>query len=190
MKTINKKYKMSKNKIMLIVLLALTPMIGFSQSLFEKYEDLDEVTTVVVSKSAFRLLGKIGAESNSKNHIDIEDAKSLDNLYVFTTEDQSIADEMYLDVKKYLKSENLSELFRIKDKDGNVKIYVREGKDDDHVKEIFMVIKNIKHVKLEERNPSIVVMSLTGDIDLNKVGRIMDKMNVPGGKHIKKATNK
>jgi len=189
MKTININNKMKINRIILILLLAVTPLISFSQSLFEKYEDLDDVTTVVVTKSAFRLMGKIGGDSKeAKEYID--DVRSLDNLAVYTTSDKSIAANMKADVKKYLKTENLSELFRVKDKQGNVKIYVREGKDDEHVKELFMFIENIDRIKIEGEEMQAVIVTLTGDIDLKRVGKIIDKMNVPGGNHIKEATNK
>jgi len=186
MKTNN---KIKSVKYMLILLLAVTPLISFSQSLFEKYEDLDDVTTVVVTKSAFRLMAKIGGDSEeAKEYID--DVKNLENLAVYTTSDLKIAAQMKTDVTKYLKSSDLSELFRVKDKDGNVKIYVKEGKDDKHIKELFMFIDNIKNVHLSGNSPSVVLVSLTGNIDLDKVGRVIEKMNVPGGKHIKSATTK
>lgn len=189
MKTIKNTYKIKKKQILLLLLMAMTPVILFSQSLFEKYEDYDEVTTVVVTKSAFRLMGKIGGDSQEAKDY-INDVQNLDNLAVYTTSDESLAAKMKADVKKYLKSENLSELFRVKDKNGNVKIYVREGIDDDHVKELFMFIENVDKMKIEGETMKAVIVTLTGNIDLNRVGKIIDKMNIPGGTHIKEATNK
>jgi len=189
MKNLNKIYKMNTKKVILLLLLAVTPLVSFSQSLFEKYEDLDDVTTVVVTKSAFRLMGKIGGDSKEAKEY-IEDVRNLDNLAIYTTSDPSIAAKMKADVKKYLKTDNLSELFRVKDKNGNVKIYVKEGRDDSHVKELFMFIENIDKIKIEGKEMNAVIVTLTGDIDLERVGKIIDKMNVPGGEHIKEATNK
>lgn len=185
MKTINK-YRMKSNKIAIAFLLAVLPVITFSQSLFEKYEDLDEVSTVVVTKHAFRLMGKIGGDSTeAKEYVDM--VQNLDNLTVYTTEDKSVAAQIKADVKKYLKSSELSELVRIKDKDANVRIYVREGRDDTHVKELFMFVNSLNSVNINGRTPSVVVISLTGDIDLDKISELTDKMNIPGGKHLKKA---
>ena len=189
MKNSTKIYKMNTKKVMLIILLAIIPLISFSQSLFEKYEDLDDVTTVVVTKSAFRLMGKIGGDTKEAKEY-IEDVRNLDNLAIYTTSDPTIAAKMKADVKKYLKTENLSELFRVKDKSGNVKIYVKEGSDDEHVKELFMFIENIDKIKVGGNEMNAVIVTLTGDIDLERVGKIIDKMNVPGGEHIKEATNK
>ncbi len=185
MKTINK-YKIKANKYVYAFLLMILPLISFSQSLFEKYEDLDEVSTVVVTKHAFRLMGKIGGDSaEAKEYVDM--VQNLDNLTVYTTEDKDVAAQIKADVKKYLKSSDLSELVRVKDKDANVKIYVREGRDDSHVKELFMFINNLNNVSVNGKSPSVVVVSLTGDIDLDKISELTDKMNIPGGKHLKKA---
>lgn len=186
MKTINK-YKMKSNRFAVVILMAILPLVSFSQSLFEKYEDLDEVSTVVVTKHAFRLMAKIGGDSKeAKEYVDM--VQTLDNLTVYTTENKGIAAKIKADVKKYLNTAELSELVRVKDEEANVRIYVREGRDDSHVKELFMFVNSINNVKLNGRTPSVVVVSLTGDIDLEKIGELTDKMNIPGGKHLKKAT--
>jgi hypothetical protein len=98
---------------------------------------------------------------------------------------------MVSDIKKYLKSTKLSELMRIKDKDANVKIYVKEGKDEDHVSELFMFITSFKNnLKVSGRKPEVVIVSLSGNIDLNKIGELTEKMNIPGGEQVKKASKK
>lgn len=97
-----------------------------AQSLFDKYEDLDKVSAVVVNKSMFNLLSKIDVEVDDPEAKDFMDiAKSLNNLKVFITEDQAIGADMKASVEKYLKTAKLEELMRVKDKDANVKfIYV------------------------------------------------------------------
>lgn len=37
----------------------------------------------------------------------------------------------------------MEELMRVKDKDANVKFYIRQGKDADHVKELLMFVDGI-----------------------------------------------
>lgn len=167
---------MKFNKLILTILLATLPLITFSQSIFEKYEDLDDVTTVVVSKHAFMLLKSLGGDSKEAQEFRTT-VKSLDNLTVYSTDKVQISNDIKKDVKRYLKSENLSELMRIKDKSTNVKIYVREGRDQDHIKELFMIIDNFKNANATNKNFSIV--SLTGDIDLNKIEEIIEKLPIP-----------
>jgi len=38
----------------------------------------------------------------------------------------------------------------------------------------------------EQRKIETVVMSLTGDIDLNEISKLTEKMNIPGGQHLEK----
>jgi hypothetical protein len=75
---------------------------------------------------------------------------------------------MLVTMKKYIASEKLSELMRVKDKGQTVRVYVREGKSTNFVKELIMFVKN--------KDGQTVLMSLTGNIDLRKIGKIADKV--------------
>ena len=167
-------------KFIVILVMAILPLSGFSQSIFDKYEDLDDVTTVVVSKKAFELLGKMGVEVDDKESQDFIDiTTSLTGLKVFTTESKSISAEMKTSVDKYLGSNSMEELMRVKDKEANIKFYVKEGKDDDHVRELLMFMTGIKDVEANGRKVETVLLSLTGDIDLNKISSLTNRMNLP-----------
>ena len=167
-------------KYILILMMAVLPVAGFSQSLFDKYEDLDDVTSVVVSKKAFELLAKMDIETDDPEAQDFMDiATSVSSLKVFTTDNQSIGADMKASVSKYLKSSSLTELMRVKDKDANVKFYIKEGKDSDHVSELLMFVTGIKDVEANGRNFETVLLSLTGNIDLNKISSLTNKMNLP-----------
>ena len=84
-------------------------------------------------------------------------------------------------MSKYLKKANLQELMRVKDKDVNVKFYVREGRNKDHVEELLMFVTGIGAIKndVKGRNIETVLLSITGDIDLNKIGTLTNKMDLP-----------
>ena len=169
-------------KIFIIFILTLVQLAGFSQSLFDKYEDLDNVTSVVVNKSMFNLLSKIDVEVDDPEAKDFMDiAQSVNSLKVFTTDDKDVGADMLVSVNKYLKSESLEELMRIKDKDANVKFYIKSGKDDDHVSELLMFVTGMKNVDvdIDGRKFETVLLSLTGDIDLNKINSLTKKMNLP-----------
>lgn len=176
-------------KYILILLIAVLPLSGFSQSLFDKYEDLDDVTSVVVNKSMFNLLAKIDVEVDDAEAQDFMDvASSLKSLKVFTTDNKQIGDDMKSSVSSYLKSSKMEELMRVKDKDANVKFYIKQGKDDDHVSELLMFITGLKDVETDGRKFETVLLSLTGDIDLNKINSLTNKMNLP--KELNKAGKK
>ncbi len=168
-------------KYIAIVVFSVLPLVGFSQSAFDKFEDLDEVTTVVVNESMFKLLSKIDVEVDDREAKDFMDiAQSLKSLKVFTTEDKGVGTDMKSSVDKYLKSSSLDELMRIKDKDANVKFYIKSGKDDDHVSELLMFVTGMNaNVEANGRKFETVLLSLTGDIDLNKINSLTKKMNLP-----------
>lgn len=167
-------------KYILILLVAVTPIAGFSQSLFDKYEDLEDVTSVVVSKKAFELLAKMDIEVDDPEAQDFMDiATSVSSLKVFTTDNESIGADMKASVNKYLRSSSLTELMRVKDKDANVKFYIKEGSDDDHVSELLMFVTGIKEIEANGRKFETVLLSLTGNIDLNKINSLTNKMNLP-----------
>lgn len=186
MKTTN---KFNMKHIVIAIVLAVMPVIGFSQSVFDKFEDMDDVTVVAVNKQLFELMTKVSADSpEAKEYIDL--VSNLNSLRVFATENASIAAEMKSKVEGYLKSAKLTELMRVKDKEGNVKIYIREGKDKDHVSELFMFVEGISSHIDGNRKPEAVIVSLTGNIDLNKISRLTKEMNIPGGEHLEKAEKK
>ncbi len=169
-------------KVLLIAVMAVLPLTGFSQSIFDKFEDLDEVTSVVINKNMFNLLVKMDVDVDDPEAREFMDiAKSLSGLKVFVTEDSAISADMKSTVDKYLRNNSLEELMRVKDKDANVKFYVKNGKDEDHVSELLMLVTGMSNVDVEinDRKIETVLLTLTGDIDLTKIGSLTKKMDLP-----------
>lgn len=168
-------------KIIFIIALAFLPFTNYAQvSIFDKFEDMEDVTSVIVNKEAFKMMSKFkGNSPESKAYVEM--VQDLESLKVFTTESSAIALQMDEVVSKYLKTSKLVELMRIKDKDANVKIYIRPGKDDSHVSELLMFVNNLKN----KSDKQAVVLSLTGEIDLNKVSEITDAHIPNSSKHLK-----
>ncbi len=176
---INKRFVSKAVKITMAAVLMLSTVFAYSQSVFDKFEDYDKVSSVIVNQKTFQLMSDIGEESDEE-YLNL--IKNINSLKVFATEDAKIATDMETAVNGYLKTANLSELMRMKDKGNNVKIYVKEGKDSKHVKELFMFVKGIDG----DKNQS-VILTLTGDIDLNQISKLTKEMDLPGGEHLNKA---
>jgi hypothetical protein len=148
---------------------------------------------VVVNENMFKMLSRVEADIDDPEAKDFMDiAKSLKDLRVFATESSSIAAQMRSAVDSYLMSGSLEELMRVKDKDANIKFYIKQGRDEDHVSELLMFVSGIKDAKIETNGRKIetVLLSLTGDIDLNKINSLTRKMNLPGGDKLEKAGKK
>ena len=187
MNTNNQKTEFLKNKqseimrkVILSLVLVLSANTFFAQSIFDKFEDQEGVTSVVVNKKMFALLSKMEVkDKESQQYVNL--IKKLDNLRVFVTQSDKKADEMKSASDKYIKSASLEELMKINDKGKSVKIYVKSGATDSQIKELMMFVEG-------SGNEETVLMSLIGDFDLNELSVLTDKMNLPGGDDLKKAS--
>jgi hypothetical protein len=171
---------MKKLIITLVIVLVSSPF--FAQGAFDKFDGQDDVTSIVVNKKMFELMSKVKVDTSDKEAQQYMNLiKKLDNLKVFTTQSIRVEGEMKVAAEKYIKAAGLEELMRVNEKGRSIKIMVRSGAKDTQIKELLMFIEGGK----EE---DTVLMSLTGDFDLNEISVLTDKMRIPGGDDLKKAT--
>ena len=167
-------------KLILSLVLVFSANTFFAQSVFDKFEDQEGITAVVVNKKMFSLLSKMEVkDKESQQYVNL--IKKLDNLRVFVTQSDKKSDEMRSISDKYVKSASLEELMKINEKGKSVKIYVKSGVSDSQIKELMMFVEG-------SGNEETVLMSLVGDFDLNELSVLTDKMNLPGGDDLKKAS--
>jgi hypothetical protein len=166
-------------KIILIIALVLVSNTFFAQSVFDKFDNQDDITAIIVNKKMFSLIGNTNTkDKETQQYINL--IKKLDNLKVFVTSSDKKADEMKATAEKYLKTSGLEELMRINEKGKSVKIYVKSGATENQVKELLMFIEG-------SGKEDSVLMSLTGNFDLDELSVLTDKMKLPGGDELKKA---
>ncbi|MEK6155638.1 DUF4252 domain-containing protein [Flavobacteriaceae bacterium 3-367] len=180
-----------KKTIITLLALALMPLAGFSQSLFDKYEDMEHVASVIINKRMMELITTIGEDADDHEARELAQLVSeLDKIRVFITEDKGVSGQMKTSVDQYLNSSSMEELMRVKDEDTHVNFYIKNGKDDTHVKELLMFVSGMDKMKMGHngREFETVLVSITGDIDLTKIGKLTDKMNLH--RDLKKAGKK
>jgi hypothetical protein len=170
-------------KIFFTILSLISTSLIFSQSLFEKYEDMDNVSSVVVNQKMFGMLAEMKVKTNDpETDAFLDQIKMLNSLTVFTTKDTSVSDAISADVNTYVKASKLEELMRVKDGDQNIKFYVQSGRDEFHVSELLMLVRG------RLSSDETVLLSLNGDIDLRTLAVLTEQLNVPGGKQLEKAS--
>lgn len=177
-------------KISILLALILLPLFANAQNYFDSLEDEDGITSVIVNANMFNLMSKIDIDSNdpeAKEFLSL--IKSITNLKVFVAKDKSKAGKMKGMVSSYLKKASLDELMRVKDEGVNVKFYMKEGSTSDKVSELLMFVNGMD-VSVDDKKIETVLLSLTGDFDLKQVSKLTQKMNIPGGEHLKKAKKK
>jgi alpha-acetolactate decarboxylase len=176
--------KMKKLFLTLVVVIFSTTL--FAQGAFDKFDGQENVTSVIVNKKMFELMSKVKVDASDKDaQAYMSLLKKLDNLKVFTTNSAKPASDMKATVGSYLKSHPLDELMRVNDGGKNVKIYVKSGATSSQVKELLMFIEGVS-IKGNET----VLLSLTGNFDLDEISALTEKMKLPGGDSLKKASKK
>ena len=183
----NLKIKTMK-KIILTIAVVLISFANYAQSsIFDKFEDMDGVSSVIVNKEAFKMLAKFqGGGAEGQEYIDM--VQNLNTFKVFTTEKPEISAQMTTVMKQYLTSAKLTEMMRVKDEGTNVKIYIKQGKDADHVSELLMFVNGVGKYMKDADSPikaETVILSLTGDIDLNKISKLTETHIPNSGKQLK-----
>jgi hypothetical protein len=161
-------------KIILLIAFVVAPIVTNAQSFFDTLEDMDGVDVVVVTKDAFELISKF-------NNINIDDnegmkvfqmIQDLKEFKMFSTDDIAVANKMGTMVNIAIKKQKLTELMRIKEDESRVKIYVKASKNKDYVNEVLMFVKGIS--KKTDKMSEAMIISLTGNIDINKMSELAD----------------
>jgi hypothetical protein len=171
-----------KNTSLLIIVLMFSSTF-FGQAVFDKFDGQEDVTSVIVNKKMFQMMGNVKLDTKEKDtQAYINLVKKLDNLKVFTTSSSRTTIDMKAAADKYIKTAGLEELMRVNNAGKNIKILVKSGSTESQIKELLMFIEG------SGKGNDTVLMFLTGNFDLNEISVLTDKMRIPGGDELKNAT--
>ena len=91
-----------KNLIIILFFLVGTLFVSAQPSIFKKFEDLNEVTSVVVTQEAFKLMKGMGGNTpEAKEYQEL--ISGLSELKVLITENNKIAADMQNSFNNYVK---------------------------------------------------------------------------------------
>lgn len=172
-------------KSILLIAISILSLAGYSQN-FEKYESMKDVDAVIMTSKMFKLLSKVDLTSNdpeAQQYLNL--IENLKEIRIFTTNQPLIRTQMAADVSSYLKKSSLDELMRISEDGKNIRFYSKPGKNENFVSELFMFMEGMQQGK-----STAVILSITGNIDLNQLGKLTSDLKVPGSEELKKANKK
>jgi hypothetical protein len=143
------------------------------QRYFGEYLDSDDFTTVVISSKMFQLFAKL--DPASKDAAALNDALAgLRGIRIISAESRPDARSLFNKMQNRMGTE-YEVLMGIDEKDEKVRFFIRE--EGDRIAELFMLVGGANR---------IFAMSLSGQIDLNKISSLSKNMNVGGMQYLEK----
>ena len=167
-----------------------------AQDIFDAYQNNEDVTYVSVSPKMFQLLARMTVNTTDNEAQEfIQMVSSITNFKVVVSGNKSIATEMESWVNREAQKEALENLMEVKEDENEITFYVAQDASETKVNKLLMFSKGKIPVKNSEvqlnGNPiESVLLLLEGDIDLDQVAMLTEKMDLPGGDQLKKVSPK
>ena len=157
---------MSKMKKMMMVLtLDLTATGLFAQNNpFEKFTDMEGVTSVYISKNMLSLMPK--KSSMQIGDVDVSNfLDKLSSILILTSEKKLVAQEMVSLANKRIKDDKYELLMRVKSDDGELVNFFMKGKPE-NIHEMIMIV--------EDSDGESVIMQFLGAFSLDDAKKITE----------------
>ncbi|HAY70519.1 MAG TPA: DUF4252 domain-containing protein [Saprospirales bacterium] len=141
--------------------------------LFGKYVDDTRFTAVYISPKVFDMISTLTKEQQVKDKELTEVLTNLKGIRILSTETTPKA--FFQEALKSLETNKFDLLMQVRDKTENVRFFVRD--DGPVVDELILLVGG---------DNSFTVMSFTGKIDLKKISKLSESINVDGAEHLEK----
>ncbi len=143
---------------------------------FGKYMDDDNFTSIYISKKMFSLIARMDEDADPESKEVIE---NLAGLRILVREDAGDSNKFYEEAITMIPTETYEELMTIRNADENIRFLIKEK--NDKISELLMLIAG------EE---DFVLISIIGDIELDKISVLADNMEIDGMEHLKSIDEK
>lgn len=134
------------------------------QSFFDKYAEIEGVTSVYITKSMLNLFPKGQTSVNGVNIGNI--ASRLDNIQILSADEQPIIDKLRKETSVINTRNGYEELMRVREDGEKTTIYFKDGKKD---KKEFVLL-------LDEKD-EFTIISIVGDLTLQEIQGIINAEN-------------
>lgn len=150
-----------KRTYIITLLFCLCSLVTYAQdSFFDKFADMDEVTSVYISKSMLSLMPDMKAEGVNIGGV----ASKLDNIQILSCENPAVIAKLKKELQYISPKNGYEELMRVNSEGEKTTIYLKQKKNE---KKEFVLINS------EEDEFTIIV--ITGDLSLEEMKGIVNK---------------
>ena len=130
------------------------------QSFFDKYAEMEGVTSVYITKSMLSLFPKGQTSVNGVNIGNI--ASRLDNIQILSADEQPIIDKLRKETSGINTRNGYEELMRVREDGEKTTIYFKDGKNDKK-----------EFVLLVDEKDEFTIISIVGDLTLQEIQGII-----------------
>ena len=130
------------------------------QSFFDKYAEMEGVTSVYITKSMLSLFPKGQTSVNGVNIGNI--ASRLDNIQILSADEQPIIDKLRKETSSINTRNGYEELMRVREDGEKITIYFKDGKKDKK-----------EFVLLMDEKDEFTIISIVGDLTLQEIQGII-----------------
>lgn len=147
-----------KKIIFTIVFIFAVTIISAQKNPFEKFTDMNGVTSVYISKNMISLFPK---DSNQYGGVDVSNfIGKLNSILILTSENKKVSQEMLSLANSRIKENNYELLMRVKSDDGELVNFFMKGKPD-NIQELIMIV--------DGNDEESVIMQFLGNFKLQDV---------------------
>ena len=150
---------MKRTSIIALLMICCSIFCYGQQSYFDKYADLDGITSVYITKSMLSLFPKGKTNVNGINIGDI--ASRLDNIQILSADEKNIIDQLRKETSNINNKNGYEELLRIREDGTKTTIYFNEKK------------KQKEFVLLVDAKDEFTIISIVGDLTLQEIQGII-----------------
>ncbi len=165
--------------IILMLMMVATRLLGQDaiDKYFGAYRDNPNFTSVVISSKMFQLFSQIDAESEDGKTA-LEAMKGITGIKILSNDEDNNAGKGFISAINKLGKE-YEILMSVDEKDEKVRFFIRE--ENSNIKELLMLVAG---------GEKLFIMSISGDIDLEKLSSLSKSMNVGGMDYLKNLDEK
>ncbi|MDX1684598.1 MAG: DUF4252 domain-containing protein [Saprospiraceae bacterium] len=162
-------------KLLLLIFMAasfgLNAQIDAISKYFDKYMDDQDFTVVYVSPKMFSLVSKLDIEDMDEEAKML--LKEIKGLRILTTDKDPM--KYYNEAMKTFDVSEYESLMTVRDEGENVNILIKSSSED-----------TIEELLLLVGGDEFVMLSFLGNIDIDRISKLAEGMDVKGAQHLEK----
>lgn len=153
---------MKRIYVLIILASAFSLCAKAQQSFFDKYAEMDDVTSIYITKSMLSLLPNMSGSINGVNVGNI--AHRLDNIQIISCDEPGVVNKLRKETTNINTKNGYEELMRVREDGEKTTIYFKEQKN-----------KKKEFILIVDEKEEFTIISILGDLTLTEIQGMIQK---------------